>query len=714
MTDIPEIEKVKCHFDKMADIYDQGKNKNSYYYNTIKTYVQRNVRPGKKVIEIGCATGEILECTKPSIGVGIDISPQMVRVAREKYPQYTFVNSAIEDYQSGEKFDYVLLIDVIHHVYDVLAVFKKIHSLCHPQTKIIVTFINPWWGPLLSLASKLKLKLPDEPLNYLERGNVGKIVELAGFKINQMGCLLLMPVFVPLVSFLANSVGVRLWGVNKLSFVQHMVIQPLPQNQTDLGLGCSVIIPCFNEEDNIQEAVRRIPRMGAKTEIIVVNDGSRDQTALRVREMQKQYPNLVLLDYSPNRGKGYAVNQGFAAATQDVLMILDADMTVMPEELPLFFEPLNKGLCRLVNGTRFVYPQENQSMRFLNNLGNKIFGLLMSSIVNQPLTDTLCGTKAFYRSDLSTITMGKDKWGDFDILFGIAKAGDTIQEIPVHYKQRKFGKSKMRSFQHGIHLLQACYRGFKEMIFVPNVPRKKPSRLDHEIEHGKYLSELGTGKLWYWETPAGKERYQRRCAMLTRHLTSDMTVLEVGCGPGYFTRALAQTGAKIIAIDISPALLDHAKQILNSSNVELSVGNAYQLSFPDKTFDAVIGSSILHHLDLDAALKEFSRVLKPGGLLHFTEPNMLNPEVFLERKIPLLRKITHQSPDETAFVRWPLKQKIRSFGFDRIEIFPFDFLHPLIPVFLIPLIRRTGDALEKIPLIKEIGGSLNILAKKIS
>jgi len=177
---------------------------------------------------------------------------------------------------------------------------------------------------------------------------------------------------------------------------------------------------------------------------------------------------LKLIDYSPNKGKGNAVKMGFEAATEEVIMILDADMTVAPEELPRFFHPLNRGLCQFVNGTRLIYPREGQSMRFLNQLGNRTFCLLMSFIIGQTLSDTLCGTKALYKKDFKNIKMGLDKWGDFDLLFGAAKAYSRILEIPVHYKSRKSGESKMKSFQHGIHLVWACFLGFRELIFIPH------------------------------------------------------------------------------------------------------------------------------------------------------------------------------------------------------------------------------------------------------
>ncbi len=467
MAPLARKESVERHFDNVAPEYDNWKKKNAYYYDTIKAFVRRNVRPESKVLEIGCATGEILHATRPAHGVGIDISSKLIKIASKKFPKYTFTHTSIESFESDEKFDYIILVDVIHHVYDIMTVFEEIYKFCHPQTKIIITVINPWWEPVLKVMEKFEAKAPDMLLNYFERRNIGRILELLNFSVVQMGCLLLFPKNIPILSYLANSIGVKLWGINKLSFVQHMTVQPTAENKTDLGFGCSVVIPCYNEEGNIVEAIKRVPPMGKRTEIIVVNDGSSDRTAELVRELQQENPDLKLIDYSPNRGKGNAIKAGFESATEEVIMILDADMTVAPEELPRFFDPLNKGLCQFVNGTRLVYPREDASMRFLNQLGNKVFCLLMTFITGQTLTDTLCGTKAMYKKDFKSIKMGLDKWGDFDLLFGAAKMGNRILEVPVHYKSRKAGVSKMKSLEHGLHLLRACFLGFRELIFIP-------------------------------------------------------------------------------------------------------------------------------------------------------------------------------------------------------------------------------------------------------
>jgi 2-polyprenyl-3-methyl-5-hydroxy-6-metoxy-1,4-benzoquinol methylase len=233
-------------------------------------------------------------------------------------------------------------------------------------------------------------------------------------------------------------------------------------------------------------------------------------------------------------------------------------------------------------------------------------------------------------------------------------------------------------------------------------------RLLNEIEHGKYLATHGAGEIWNWETPAGKLRWARRVKMLSSKIKSGMEVLELGCGTGYFTKELIKTGANITAIDISPDLLAVAKKEIVSNNVSFIIENAYGTKFTNEQFDRVVGSSVLHHLDIDKALPEIYRVLKSGGEIFFTEPNMLNPQIAMQKNISWLKKRLGDSPNETAFFKYSLRKKLFSCGFKHVDIRPFDFLHPQIPECLVPLFEALNYNLEKIPFIKEIAGSLYI------
>lgn len=200
--------------------------------------------------------------------------------------------------------------------------------------------------------------------------------------------------------------------------------------------------------------------------------------------------------------------------------------------------------------------------------------------------------------------------------------------------------------------------------------------------------------------------------MLTSSVTRDMAVLELGCGSGYFTKEIVRTGAKITAIDISPELLDIAREGIAAGSLEFRLENAYAMTFPDMTFDCVVGSSVLHHLDIRQALGEIYRVLKPGGMAFFTEPNMMNPQIAIQKNIPVIKRKLGDSPDETAFFRFSLKRRMKKAGFQFIKITPFDFLHPAVPEKAIPFVDKTGKYMEKVPVLKEIAGSLYIRARK--
>jgi len=243
-----------------------------------------------------------------------------------------------------------------------------------------------------------------------------------------------------------------------------------------------------------------------------------------------------------------------------------------------------------------------------------------------------------------------------------------------------------------------------------NVPMQE--RIAKEIQHGRFLAEHGAGEIWNWESPAGKLRWARRVKMLSRHLRPGMSVLELGCGTGYFTRELACSGANIVAVDVSPDLLEIAKANSSAPNVRYEIQNAYELSYPDAVFDSVVGSSVLHHLEIQEAIREIYRVLKPSGTIYFTEPNMLNPQIAIQKNVPWVKRKLGDSPDETAFFRWPLRRLLEQNGYRDVRIDPFDFLHPKTPVRLIDRLNAVGRLLESVPVISEFAGSLYIRAIK--
>lgn len=243
-------------------------------------------------------------------------------------------------------------------------------------------------------------------------------------------------------------------------------------------------------------------------------------------------------------------------------------------------------------------------------------------------------------------------------------------------------------------------------------------RIQNEIEHGRKLSSSPNAEaIWGWDTPAGRLRAKRRAGLIISgaQLDSSMRVLEIGCGTGLFTEYFADTGAHILAVDVSPELLETAR---NRKRWPGSVEFRVQ-SFDDVDcrlpFDAVIGSSVLHHLDIRGAIKKIYQILKPGGMLSFAEPNMLNPQIFVERAFSAFPPFSsYVSPDETAFIKWKLRNLLRTEGFEEIVIHPFDWLHPSTPMRLIDRVHSLGRTIEKCPILREFSGSLIISARRPS
>ena len=238
------------------------------------------------------------------------------------------------------------------------------------------------------------------------------------------------------------------------------------------------------------------------------------------------------------------------------------------------------------------------------------------------------------------------------------------------------------------------------------------TRIENEIKHGSVIAEHAAD-IWGWGSPSGKVRAQRRAQLIIHYgmIASGMDVLDIGCGTGIFSRYFAEAGARVTSIDISPDLIEQAKKE-TALPIKYLLGDAEHLPFPNASFDVVVGSSIVHHLDPQAALNEVHRVLRPDGRCAFAEPNMMNPQIAIQKNIPFIKKMLGDSPDERAFFRWQIAGLLRRTGFQQITVFPYDFLHPLVPKPFIGTVSAIGKVLEHVPLVKEIAGSLIISAHK--
>ena len=456
---------------ELAARRDHWVRSNKYFYDRMKRLLRFIVEPAKRVLEIRCQTGHLLASVEPAYGVGVELSDQLVRQAQQNYPHLHFLTSDPEDLALNESFDYVIVSHLFDTV-DILAALRRARQMCRRETRLIVCNYNPLWQPLLELASKIGLRAPFEEPNWMAERDITGFLDLADFSVVRTYRLLLLPKYIPLLSSFCNEVLGRLPGIRRLCLMQFIVARPKPQPQSEADVSVSVIVPCRNERDNVEFAVRRIPEMGKHTEIIFCDDKSTDGTGAEVERMQRKYPHRdIRLLQGPGICKAENVWTGFRAARGDVLMILDGDLAVMPEELPHFLRALLSGSGEFINGSRLVYAIPRQAMKFANMVGNKLFGMTFSYLLDQRIKDTLCGTKVLWRKDWLRIehNLGhwgmKDLWGDYELLFGAGKLQLQIQEVPVHYQERIYGVTKMtKVFSNGVRMLRICSGAWRKLM----------------------------------------------------------------------------------------------------------------------------------------------------------------------------------------------------------------------------------------------------------
>jgi hypothetical protein len=457
----------------VAPVRERWMERNRYYYRKVRKLLSFLVEPHKKVLSIRCGLGHQLADVNAATGVGVEISEDMSELARLRHPEFQFevgfpdapaFRAVLEQYGT---FDYILF-NGIDDTVDVQAALMNLRKAADRHTRIIVLSYNHLWEPLYRLAEKLGLKVPTVDQNWLSHHDIVNFLELTGYEWLKTYRTILFPKYLPGLSELLNGFCAHLPGLNALCMLQVHVARRRPEPVDPNTLKVSVVIPCKDEQGNIEAAVVRIPKLGAQTEILFCDDQSTDGTADEVRRMQAAHPSRAIrLVPGPGICKSRNVWTGFEHATGDVLMILDADLTTMPEELPHFLELLASGRAEFANGSRLIYPMPTGAMKPANMVGNKLFSIAFSYLLGQRVKDTLCGTKVLWRSDWLRIkpfvdTWGTmDRWGDYDLLFGAAKLNLRILDLPVHYQERLYGSTKMtKVFQNGLIMLRMCFFGF--------------------------------------------------------------------------------------------------------------------------------------------------------------------------------------------------------------------------------------------------------------
>ena len=478
----PVLEKVRAFYEGHHQGIERARRARRYFYGYLTRVLQARIPPGQRVLDVGCGSGHLLAALQPSLGVGIDIAPSAVAEARRAYAgrNLHFFEGDGADPRLlatvGGPFDAIVLVNVVTHLTDVQKTLEALRAVCHARTRIFIYSYSRLWQPVLRLAELLRLKHRPPPDARLPPEEVRAMLHLADYDVVRHDYQIVCPAYVPVLADLLNRYVGRLPGLEWLSLMYGLVARPEPARFPAARASrpsTSVIIPCRNEAGHVRELVARLPDLGPNAEFLFVEGHSTDDTLAVLRQVLAENPTRPFrLLKQEGRGKGDAVRLGFARARGEVVLILDSDMGVAPEDVPKFVDALVRGKGEMVNGSRMVYPMEGQAMRFLNMLGNKFFAWLFSWVLGQQVRDTLCGTKALYREDYERIAGNRsffgdfDPFGDFDLLFGAARLNMDIVAVAVRYHERRYGETNISRFRHGWLLLRMSLFAARKLKFV--------------------------------------------------------------------------------------------------------------------------------------------------------------------------------------------------------------------------------------------------------
>jgi len=467
---------IEKNFDSLASCRDKWIKKNSYFYNSDYSYMKFLVGEGKRVLELGCGTGGLLNALSTSYGVGVDLSSNMVSIAQKNYPNLEFIKGDLEDENFISSlqgaFDFIILSDTIGYLNDCEKALAGLHSLCNTDTRLIVAYYSWRWQPILTLGERLGLNMPSIEMNWLSTEDTMGFLQLSDFEVVKREWRQLIPrSLFGLGSFINRFIG-TLPLIRRFSLRSYIVARPVCDVKLKQA-STTVLIPCRNEKGNIENAVKRLPNFCENLEIIYVEGNSQDGTLDEIHRVIKAYPNRdIKVLVQDGKGKGDAVRKGFSHAHGDILMILDADLTVPPEDLPKFYKAIVSGKGEYINGTRLVYPMDDQAMRFLNFWANRTFSVLFTWLLNQRFTDTLCGTKVLTKKNYEKIVANRsyfgdfDPFGDFDLIFGATKLNLKVIEVPIRYAAREYGETQISRFRHGWLLLKMVIFAYKRLKIV--------------------------------------------------------------------------------------------------------------------------------------------------------------------------------------------------------------------------------------------------------
>jgi hypothetical protein len=430
------------------------------YKKSLTDVLMQLVPAGVRVLHIGAGDGSLLASLQAKEAVGIEPAEELIRLGRERHPEVEFVEGGLEDFKLNKTFDYVIAPDIALDAFDVEEMLLNLRAVCGQSGRLILTNYSQLWRPFLTLARWLGLAKPRFGRTWFSPQDMRSALRAADFELIRESEEIILPVRIPVLSALANRVFARLPFFRVLALHRVFIARPAPNTLPQEEV-VSVVVPARNEAGNIERILREIPQMGASTEIIFVEGNSTDETweVLQRVVAQANSPHIRLLK-QPGKGKGDAVRAGFAAATGDIFMILDADLTVPAEMLPRFYNAVHSGRAEFANGTRLVYAMDERAMQFLNMVANHFFAWAFSYVLGQPVRDTLCGTKVLRRKTYEKIVANRgyfgdfDPFGDFDLLFGAARLSLRIADVPVRYRERVYGETNISRFRHGLLLFR--------------------------------------------------------------------------------------------------------------------------------------------------------------------------------------------------------------------------------------------------------------------
>jgi SAM-dependent methyltransferase len=461
------LDKIRAHFDQRPKLTKSAKS----YRRILAHYYNLLIPSSASILEVGCGSGELLRLIRATKKVGIDISIEQIALAREQVPGAEFHVQAGEALAlPGTTFDYILISETTNLAADVQQMLQRLRSVAHPETRLIVNCYSSLWRPLIWLATLLGFRSKQPESSWLAQDDIAALLHLSDWELVRTETRIVCPIGLLGLESLCNRLIAPL--VPPLCFCFFSIARPKTK-PSPLPKTVSVVVPARNEAGNIEAAVTRTPQLGDWTELIFVEGNSTDNTWAEIQRVKAAYPNkrIKLLQQS-GEGKGNAVREGFTAAEGDILMILDADLTMPPEELPKFFDAIAGNRCEFANGSRLVYPMDKQAMRFFNLCANKMFSILFTWLLGQPIKDTLCGTKVLSRQNYERIAANRDyfgdfdPFGDFDLLFGASKLNLKILDVPIRYKERVYGETNIRRWKHGWLLLQMVVFAASKLKFV--------------------------------------------------------------------------------------------------------------------------------------------------------------------------------------------------------------------------------------------------------